>query len=168
MEEKDPIKIEVKLTAKDLWKFSMYHSYHGLQGLFNIIFSAAAVFLLITTWSSNSTSYRVLLIVCALMFTVWQPGILYLKALKQAKTPAIQNVMTLTFDENGILVSQGEESLEIAWENMVKVDRIRDMMILYMDRVHAYLLPDSVTGEKKAAIRGLIKEKLPPERRKRI
>jgi len=51
---------------------------------------------------------------------------------------------------------------------MVKVDRVRDMMILYMDRVHAYLLPDSVTGEKKAAIRGLIKEKLPPERRKRI
>uniref|UniRef100_UPI000A92E6DE hypothetical protein n=1 Tax=Clostridium sp. NkU-1 TaxID=1095009 RepID=UPI000A92E6DE len=65
MEEKDPIKIEVKLTAKDLWKFSMYHSYQGLQGLFNIIFSAAAVFLLITTWSSNSTPYRVLLIVCA-------------------------------------------------------------------------------------------------------
>jgi len=76
--------------------------------------------------------------------------------------------MTLTFGENGILVSQGEENLEIAWENIGKVDSKSDMMILYMDRVHAYLLPDSVTGEKKAAIRGLIKEKLPPERRKRI
>ncbi len=168
MEEKDPIEIEVKLTAKDLWKFSMYHSYRGLQGLFNIIFSVAAVFLLITTWNSNSASYRVLLIVCALMFTVWQPGILYLKALKQAKNPAIQNAMTLTFDENGIMVSQGEEILEIKWENIGKVDRMKDMMIVYMDRVHAYLLPDSVTGEKKTAIRGLIKEKLPPERRKRI
>ena len=168
MEEKDPIEIEVKLTAKDLWKFSMYHSYRGLQGLFNIIFSVAAVFLLITTWNSNSASYRVLLIVCALMFTVWQPGILYLKALKQAKNPAIQNAMTLTFDENGIMVSQGEEILEIKWENIGKVDRMKDMMIVYMDRVHAYLLPDSVTGEKKTAIRGLIKEKLPPVRRKRI
>ena len=168
MEEKDPNEIEVKLTAKDLWKFSMYHSYRGLQGLFNIIFSVAAVFLLITTWNSNSASYRVLLIVCALMFTVWQPGILYLKALKQAKNPAIQNAMTLTFDENGIMVSQGEESLEIKWENIGKVDRMKDMMIVYMDRVHAYLLPDSVTGEKKTAILGLIKEKLPPERRKRI
>ncbi len=76
--------------------------------------------------------------------------------------------MTITFDENGILVSQGEESLEIKWENIGKVDRMKDMMIVYMDRVHAYLLPDSVTGEKKTAIRGLIKEKLPPERRKRI
>lgn len=168
MEEKQPIVIEVKLTAKDLWKFSMYHSYRGMQGLFNIIFSAAAVFLLITTWSSNSTSYRVLLVVCALMFTVWQPGILYLKALKQAKTPMFQNIMTLSFGEEGILVSQGEDSLPIAWENISKVDRVRDMMILYMDRVHAYLLPDSVVGEKKAAVRGLIKEKLPPERRKRI
>ena len=168
MEEKQPIVIEVKLTVKDLWKFSMYHSYRGMQGLFNIIFSAAAVFLLITTWSSNSTSYRVLLVVCALMFTVWQPGILYLKAVKQAKTPMFQNIMTLSFDEEGILVSQGEESLPIAWENISNVDRVRDMMILYMDRVHAYLLPDSVMGDKKTAVRGLIKEKLPPERRKRI
>jgi hypothetical protein len=102
------------------------------------------------------------------MFTVWQPGILYLKALKQSKTPGIQNPMTLTFGENGILVSQGEENLEIAWENMMKVDHVRNMMILYMDRVHAYLLPDSITAEKKTAIRGLMKEKLPPERRKRI
>lgn len=168
MEENRPIVIEVKLAAKDLWKFSMYHSYKGLQGLFNIIFSAAAVFLLITTWSSNSTSYRVLLIICALMFTVWQPGILYLKAARQAKAPRIQNPMTLTFDEEGILVSQGEETLSIAWENMAKVDRAGDMMILYMDRIHAYLLPDSVIGEKKTEIRGLMKEKLPPERRKRI
>ena len=168
VEEKHPIEIEVKLTAKDLWKFSMYHSYQGLQGLFNIIFSAAAVFLLITTWSSNSTPYRVLLIVCALMFTVWQPGILYLKAARQAKNPRIQNSMLLSFDEEGILVSQGEESLPIAWENIGKVDRAGDMMILYMDRVHAYLLPDSVLGEKKTEIRSLIKEKLPPERRKRI
>ncbi len=168
MEEKQSIEIEVKLTAKDLWKFSMYHSYQGLQGIFNIIFSAAAVFLLITTWGSNSTSYRVLLIVCALMFTVWQPGILYLKAARQAKNPRMQNAMILVFDETGILVSQGEESLTIAWENMVKADRAGDMMILYMDRIHAYLLPDSVLGEKKAALCGLVKEKMPPERRKRI
>lgn len=168
MEEKYPIVIEVKLTAKDLWKFSMYHSYQGLQGLFNIIFSAAAVFLLITTWNSNSTPYRVLLVICALMFTVWQPGMLYLKAVRQAKTPMIQNPMTLSFDEEGILVSQGKENLPIAWENVGKVDRGKDMMILYMDRVHAYLLPDSIMGEKKADIRGLMKEKLPPERRKRI
>ena len=76
--------------------------------------------------------------------------------------------MLLTFDEEGILVSQGEESLPIAWENIGKVDRAGDMMILYMDRVHAYLLPDSVLGEKKTEIRSLIKEKLRPERRKRI
>ena len=80
----------------------------------------------------------------------------------------IQNPMTLSFDEEGILVSQGKENLPIAWENVGKVDRGKDMMILYMDRVHAYLLPDSIMGEKKADIRGLMKEKLPPERRKRI
>lgn len=168
MEQKNPLVIEVRLTARDLWKFSMYHSYRGMQGIFNVIFSVAAIFLLITTWSSNSIPYRVLLIICALMFTVWQPGILYLKAARQAKKPMIQNAMTLSFSQEGILVSQGKEILELGWDNIGRVDRIRDMMIVYTDRVHAYLLPDSVTGENKPALSALIKEKLPPNRRKRI
>jgi len=168
VEQKNPLVIEVKLTAKDLWKFSMYHSYRGMQGIFNVIFSVAAVFLLASTWSSNSFPYRILLVICALMFTIWQPGILYLKAARQAKTPMILTPMILTFGQEGILVSQGKESLEILWDNIGRADRFGDMMIVYMDRVHAYLLPDSATGEKKAALCELLIEKLPPERRKRI
>ncbi len=168
MEQRNPLVIEVKLTAKDLWKFSMYHSYRGLQGIFNIIFSVAALFLLAATWSSNSVPYRILLVICALMFTVWQPAILYLKAARQAKKPIIRTPMTLSFGQEEILVSQGKDNLKISWENIGRVDRFRDMLIIYMDRVHAYLLPDSVTGENKEALRGLLKEKLPPERRKRI
>lgn len=168
MEQNNPLVIEIKLTAKDLWKFSMYHAYRGMQGIFNVIFSAAAVFLLLTTWGSNPVSYRVLLIICALMFTVWQPAILYLKSVKQAKNPMIQNAMILSFGQDDIVIKQGNESLSLTWENIGRVDRFRDMMIVYMDRVHAYLLPDSVLGEKKAALTALIREKMPPERRKRI
>lgn len=166
MEQK--LSFEVKLTAKDLWKFSMYHSNKGMLGIFNLIFSAAAVFLLITTWGANTAVYRALLLICALMFTVWQPFLLYLKAAKQAKTPVIQNPMTLSFASEGVVVSQGEESLELTWENIGRVENVRDMLIVYMDKVHAYLLPDSVTGEKKDALCALIKENVAPERRKRI
>lgn len=168
MEQKEPLVIEVRLTARELWKFSMYHSYKGLLGLFNVIFSAAAVFLLAATWSRDTVPYRVLLIVCALMFTVWQPALLYGKAARQAKTPAIKTPLTLSFDEKGITAAQGTESLELEWEKIGRVEQGFGMLIIYMDRVHAYLLPDSVTGEKKAALCGLIKEKLPSDRRKRV
>lgn len=168
MEEENPLVIEVKLGAGDLWKFSMYHCYRGMQGIFNVIFSGAAVFLLLTTWGEASGVYRALLLVCALMFTVWQPFLLYLKAAKQAKSPVIRNLMTLTFEEEGILVTQGEERLELTWDHIAKVEQVKGMIIIYMDRVHAYLLPDSVTGERKGALCALLKEKMPSERRKRI
>lgn len=168
MEQKNPLVIKVELKAKDLWKFSMYHSYRGMMGLFNIIFSIAAIFLLFYTWSSSSVPYRILLIICALMFTVWQPGILYLKAYKQARNPMILTPMILSFGEEGVMVTQAEKELELLWDNIVRVEWIRDMMIVYMDRVHAYLLPDSAIGGKKADLIALIKENLPPERRKRI
>lgn len=168
MLQTDPVVLEVKLSAKDLWKFSMYHSNKGGLGMFNLIFSVVAIFLLITTWGDNTAVYRVLLVICALMFTVWQPFLLYLKAAKQAKTPAIVNAMRLSFSKEGVVVSQGEERLELEWENIARVENVRDMIIVYMDRVHAYLLPDSITGEKKAVLCGLMKENMAPERRKRI
>ena len=70
MVQTSPLVFTVKLTAKDLWKFSLYHSNKGMLGIFNVIFSLAAIFLLVTTWRSNTVMYRALLIVCALMFTV--------------------------------------------------------------------------------------------------
>lgn len=168
VEEKFPIVIEIKLTAKDLWKFSLYHAYGGSRVIFPAIFSLAAFYLLITAWSTSTVAYRIMILVCSLVFTVWQPLLLYLKSGKQAKNPRIQNGMTLSFDEEGIIVSQGEENLSLNWEDVRQGERIGDMTILYMDRIRAYLLPDSCMAEKKAEITGLIKEKLPPARRKRI
>ena len=168
MIQTDPIVLDVNLTANDLWKFSMYHSNKGMLGIFNVLFSVAAIFLLLTTWNENTVMYRILLIICALMFTVWQPFVLYLKAAKQAKAPVIKNTMTLSFSREGIVVSQGEERMELVWENIGRVESIKMMLIVYMDKVHAYLLPDPVTGDKKAALCALFKEQLPPERRKRI
>ncbi|WP_124065234.1 YcxB family protein [Clostridium sp. E02] len=168
MEQKNPIVIEVKLKAKDLWKFSMYHSYRGMQGIFSLIFSAAALYALVSTWGTTTNLYRGLLFVCVLLFTVWQPALLFLKAAKQAAKPMFRNGMTLSFLAEGINVTQGDENLFIEWGNLERVLRVRDMLILYMDRVHAYLLPDSISGDHLPALTALIKENLPPERRKRI
>lgn len=168
MERKEPLVIEVKLTTMDLWKFSMYHANHGAYGIFNVLFTAAALVLIVTTWNENAAVYRVLLIISALLFTVWQPFILYLKAARQGKTPAMERPMTLTFADEAIVVTQGEESLTLSWEDIVKAKRALHMIIIYIDGIHAYLLPDSVTGSQREAVCALLKTKLPDKKRKRI
>ena len=85
------VDVTLRITAKDLWMFSMYHANAGFMGMFNLIFSLAALYLLIFRWSTTTVPYRCLLVVCALIFTVWQPFLLWNKARKQAKRPAVKN-----------------------------------------------------------------------------
>lgn len=148
----DSLQFELKLTTEDFWKFSLHYSMSGPKGIFNVLFTVAAVFLLITRWSNLSGGYRVMLTICALIFTVWQPLLLLNKAHKQAKSPAMQTPMILTFGEEGLLVEQNEQHVQFAWEQMGRMERTSSLVILYMDRVHAYLLPKRILGEREEAL----------------
>lgn len=158
----------VQLSAKELWMFSLYHANGGMLGIFNILFTAAALFLLVTKWSSVTTMYRILLIVCVLLFTVWQPLLLYNKARKQAKSPAVKNPMVLSFGEEGLWVSQNGQEAGFSWEQMGRMDKAWGLTVLYMDRVHAYLLPNRVLGEQAEAFYDMARKHLPKGQRRRI
>ena len=133
---KKEMRFEVRLTARELWQFSMYHANAGAAGLFNLI------------------------------FTVLQPMLLYGKVRRQAKTPAMTKPMYLTFKEEGLLVEQSEQEALFAWDQMGRMDRKPAMVVLYMDRVHAYLLPNKVLGDQKEEFFEMVKAHLPRERRK--
>ncbi|MGN0159480.1 MAG: YcxB family protein [Brotaphodocola sp.] len=167
-QEKETLRFEVKLNPEDFWRFMMHHSMGGMKGYFNIIFTAASVFLLLTRWSVLTTGYRLLLVICALIFTVWQPFLFWRKAVKQAKSPAMKEPMYLTFGEHGLLVEQGEQHAEFAWDLMARLDRTSNMFILYMDQMHAYLLPKAVLGEREEAFCKMAKTYLKPEQMKKV
>lgn len=168
MKQDKNIHFQVQITAKDLWIFSMYHSNKGYLGVFNVLFTAASLWLLVTRWSQVSLAYRLLLMVCVLMFTVWQPMLLYMKAAKQAKNPAVREPMDMTCSAQGILIEQNGQSQQVTWEQIVRVEQVRGLLILYMGRVHAYLIPERAAKGCREELTELIRENLPGERRKKI
>ena len=143
MEQNESVRFRIQITAKDLWMFSMYHSNKGYLGVFNLFFTLASLWLLVTRWSDVTVAYRILLLICVLMFTVWQPALLYMKAAKQAKTKAVKEPMDMTCSAEGIL-------------------------IIYMGRVHAYLIPEQASAACKEQLLEMIRTNLPAERRKKI
>lgn len=157
-----------QLTAKDLWGFSLYHSNRGHLGVFNVLFTLAALFLLVTRWGEFTVAYRLLLVVCAMLFPVWQPFQLYLKAGKQAKSKAAQEPMDMTIGEDGITIRQMDQEVSVQWDQVARIEAVKGMVIVYTDRIHAYLLPDRVVGEQREALFELFKKVLPKERLKRI
>lgn len=162
------MKFEVKLSAKDLWQFSMYHANGGLMGGFNLIFTVAAVALLIIRWGELTDAYRLLLVGCALIFTVFQPALLYSKVRKQAKSPVMQQPMYLTFHKDGLNVEQNDQKIDFTWDQMGQMAKKPTMVILYMDRVHAYLLPKTVLGEQENDFCDMVRAHLPKEKRRGI
>lgn len=108
------------------------------------------------------------LAVCALIFTVWQPFLLWMKAAKQAKRPAVKNPMRLRFDDETLTVSQEENAADFTWEQMGRLDAKPSMYILYMDRFHAYLIPKKALGDQEEAFRELVTVHLPKEKRRKI
>ena len=136
----------IQMDAKDLWMFSMYHANKGYLGVFNVLFT----------------------LVCVLMFTVWQPGLLFLKAMKQLKNDRMKSPMDMTFTKEGFTVTQKDQSMDVAWDQIRGVVGIRGEYILYMGQMRAYLIPDRILGQDKEKFAGFLREVLPGERLKRV
>ncbi|MCI8889548.1 MAG: YcxB family protein [Hungatella sp.] len=168
MAKDQEFQFQIQVEAGDLWKFSMYHANKGYLGIFNVLFTLASLYLLITKWGSTGAGYRLLLLMCVLMFSVWQPGLLFLKAAKQAKNERLKVPVTMTFHREGFSVVQGDQSMDVTWDQVGKVAGIKGEYILYMGRIHAYLLPDRAMGEGKEQFAGFLREVLPKERLKRV
>lgn len=158
------MKFEINLDAADLWRFSMYHANRGLQGIFNLLFTCAAVLCLIFARDVLTGGYIALLVLCALIFSVWQPLLLYVKSKKQAKTEGIRETLYLEFTDDIVKVSQADRQQEFLWDRISKIVRTKHMIIIYTDRIHAYLLPAAAVGDRMEDFCGLVRRHLPKER----
>ena len=76
--------------------------------------------------------------------------------------------MRLVFDDEKLTVSQTDNQAEFTWEQMGLLDAKPSMYILYMDRVHAYLLPKTALADQEEAFRELVTAHLPKEKRRKI
>lgn len=168
MEHKERYQFRVEMNEKNLWMFSLYHANRGFLGVFNVLFSLASLYLLVTTWTYVPTPNRILLIVCVLLFTVYQPLTLLLKAKKQASLAVMKEPITMTFTREEITVCQGEQEQTITWDQVVRAAGTKRMLMFYMDRIHAFLLPSEFMEGEREGLCEMLREVLPKERRRRI
>ncbi len=157
------MKIVVKMTARDLFDFSMYNSYSGFTGLFNIVFTAGAVAILAVTWNWPTVSVyqRILLVLCALMFTVVQPVLLMQKSKKQAASTGFSLPITLTLSDEKFAVEQGGVTGDMEWGQIWKVICIKSLYIIKVGPVRAYLIPKRCVEGREKKLESILKKNLP-------
>ncbi len=135
------LELDVKVEAKDLYDYMMAHTYASPAGILGSCLGGLGV---VMGFMTSQWIYLILGVVILL----YLPWTLNIKSKQQVlNNPAFKNPLHYVLDENGITVSQGEETQSQAWENMYKAVSTTKSIIVYTSPVNATIFPKRVLGE---------------------
>ena len=112
---------DIKVTAKDLFRFNMMQAYRGMQGFLSILLPILVFAYAVTSYGTVSIGSTLVYIGLGIMFLVYVPISLWLRVNKTVKDEnnALSKSIHYEFEEKTIRVSVGEESVEFKWENIL-------------------------------------------------
>ena len=104
---------EVSITDKDMYRFNLYHAYHGFQGILATMVGVWVLIMAGVTFGKVSVTYTALYVVFGIVFLVYVPGSLYLRSKSQiASSDVLKQALRYRIDDAGVHVSQGEQTGE--------------------------------------------------------
>lgn len=155
------VKFSVQVTVKDMFAFLMHHSYRGGSLIADAIVTFGAIGLLLAGFGKGDPVKTVALIFVAMLFTVIHPLQLYSKARKQVKNNEIfKKPLNYVLTEEGITLSQGEQSQSITWEDVYQVKEYKSQILVYTGRVYAFIWPKSALATCETEVKELFKTHL--------
>lgn len=159
----EEIKFSMTMRVKDMYRFLLYHGYSGMSGIINMIISIGALVLLLAG-VGDSTTAKVMLGIMAALFTIINPIYLYYKAAKQVKLAKMfAKPLNYQINEDGITVSQGEESLIVDWKDVRRLVETAGYFYLYLSLTRAYIFPKEILGEQEKNFRKILETRVNPK-----
>lgn len=130
----------------DFFRLSMRQTYHSVAGMCNLVFTVAMILLAAKFWNQSNDILQVLMLLGCLLFPVVQPIAVYMKAKRQAA--ASPKGVELAFDDCGLVVTAGEAKESLGWDRL-RVTEQPNMIIVFSDARHGYMLTNRVLGNEK-------------------
>lgn len=155
------IEFDVDLTVPDLYVFSMRHTYFSISGVFGLVISIGSLLLCALRYSVMDRTALVALLIIGVLFTVVQPLMIYSKAVAQRKqNKDINAPLHYSLGEEGINVSQGEQTAFVHWYDVRKMVQTSKAVYLYMSPVRAFIFPKAQCGEQFGEMADMIQKML--------
>lgn len=143
------VEFDAAITEKDMYRFNLYHAYHGFQGICATLVGIWALIMAAITFGKVEIMYTLLYFVFGIIFLVYVPASLYLRSKKQIQSSEIlKHALRYKIDETGIHVSQGEETADLEWKQIYKMVSTKSSLLIYSNRVNAYVIPREAVGEQ--------------------
>lgn len=156
-----PIEFEITLDVKDMYRFNLYQTYSGFQGIFSIAAALAVWALAVVTRGRVTPAYTALYAVFGVIFLVYLPATLYLRSKAGlAKSEALRGPLHYRVDEAGFHVSQGDASADLAWKQIYKMVATKSNVLVYSSRINAWVIPRNQLGAQYEPLAGLANDRL--------
>lgn len=140
---------DVSINSKDMYRFNMYHAYHGFQGIFATVIGILVLIVSAVTFGKIETMYTILYIAFGVIFLVYVPVSLYMRSKQQIlSSEVLQQALHYKIDEEGVHVSQKEQTADLLWNQIYRVVSTKHNLLIYSSRVNAYVIPRETIGEE--------------------
>ena len=138
---------DAKLSAGELYAFSLRHTYRSMSGIFGLIISFASLIICALRFNYLEKTAVIALIIIGLIFTVIQPVMLWSKAKAQVRrNKSINSTLHYTINDDGITVSQGEQEAKVKWYEIRRIIFVKDAIYVYMSPVRAFIFTKKQCG----------------------
>ncbi len=151
------VELDVKISAGDLYDYNLKHVFGKISGIAAESLGAFGIGYGIVTKNWMMVGIGILLL-------IYLPVDLWLKTKQASLSPVFKQPLHYLLDDNGLTISQGEQTTTQGWDTMVKAISTSRSIILYTTPVNATIFPRSQMGDKTALVIRCISEHLPPEK----
>lgn len=157
-------KIQVKMTEKALFDFTLYHTYSKFSGFLTNVLGMAVAFMGIILFVTKKTSVGSLLffLAAAVVFIGYTPVLLKYRARCQMhQMERFKNPAEYTFDpEEGIHIEDAEGTKDFGWEEIQRFSVTPKTIGVYYGTDHALIIPKEDFGERFVPIMNMITSKV--------
>lgn len=137
------IKFSVQIKETDLYRYNLHHAYTSNQGIFSIVLFTLLIVVWILRFAVLSPIYKLAYPLVAIIFLLYIPMNLKLRVKAQMAQEVFKHPLTYTLTDTGVAVSSpaSEEPAELPWEYIYKVSTWKDYLLIYSNRINAYIIP---------------------------
>ena len=158
-------KIEVQITAKDMFRFQMYHNYSRFSGIFGLLIGLGLMALGIIDIKTGNASESFIWFVCSFVILVFPIQTMRSKAKRQIRNVEMfQHPVEYEFTQIGFTARQGEVEVTNEWDAIEKVVGTKRYLYFYMSRVRAIIFPKESMGDAYETILLMVREHMPAEK----
>lgn len=152
------VECEVKIGAADLYDYNLKYTYGKIINIIAEIAGMAAVLY-------GFVSHNYPLAVIGAIVEVYLPVTLWIRSAQTAALlPAFKKPLHYVLDENGLTVSQGEESQTVSWDNCLKAVSTSRSILLFTSATSATIFPRAQLGDKAVLVIQCISQNMSPDR----